>query len=757
MKKILLLDDRNERFNEIKVKASQNYERIIEVKDYLLNLSSLTNFGAFIIHSSYPDSAIYAGIKELAKNEQIPLIEFSGNAQDDYEDEYFVRMYADSLYLNLLGFLKDYHESGIIKVQRLVFGENFEEAINKIKIEFNAIQDAQQKSYDLNIKTVFLGEDEKHKILSRNINSQFISLVTKNDNGLHAGAIELKGTNNINAIIIPIALGTIYNSFLGLKLALHIRLTKELKEKRFLPIVFLVSEDILNILKELKVGYSSLLFSKGIHLINYSQINTINEIRFYNLFEIEEDFNNSLITSIWLPLPTGRHNLANEWGAYKLGFECGTQPKKPQNLILKYLSALNSVKQYNGGNAEDRKFVNLRWDDFLRTNNVKNILLIDDHAKLYKSIIEKIFKLDENPKDEVKVLESTQEFWEGEQFEEVIKEKYESIKKGFWDIIFLDLRIKKQEIEFTNANNISDFSGTKILKKIKKINPAQAVVIFTASNKANIIESLIDFGADGFFIKESPELSSNYSFSFNNYKTLLDTCQKSIEKSKILKFFWDKTENIISKIQIKDENIQVRIKEKLNLAFSILRNKLNSFERDVLNVQFTDFELAFLVYWSCLNEFIYDKVDFENNKGDADKKIISLNFKNGIPIIQNTLYQIESKVDTKPPYDFTTRFKGVKFRYYVKNPNTPSNEKIDTRQPSFLIPAFLLLCADNNAVNQNWIKEFTFLNTVRNRLDFTHADKNVILKETLSDRNITQPKEDCKRMINFLDFLLTYN
>ena len=72
-----------------------------------------------------------------------------------------------------------------------------------------------------------------------------------------------------------------------------------------------------------------------------------------------------------------------------------------------------------------------------------------------------------------------------------------------YDVIFLDLRLLKEEDKVNQISNISDFTGTKVLRKIKDINKGIQVIIFTASNKVWNIEKLLEIGANGYYIKEN--------------------------------------------------------------------------------------------------------------------------------------------------------------------------------------------------------------------------------------------------------------
>lgn len=68
-----------------------------------------------------------------------------------------------------------------------------------------------------------------------------------------------------------------------------------------------------------------------------------------------------------------------------------------------------------------------------------------------------------------------------------------------------------------------EFSGMKILKAIKEQNKGNQVIMFTASNKAWNMKALLDAGADGYYIKESPEYVFPASYSDSNARELYDS------------------------------------------------------------------------------------------------------------------------------------------------------------------------------------------------------------------------------------------
>ena len=103
------------------------------------------------------------------------------------------------------------------------------------------------------------------------------------------------------------------------------------------------------------------------------------------------------------------------------------------------------------------------------------------------------------------------------------------IESNNYDLIFLDLRMNG--IQEENVISTDEFSGMKILKSIKKKNRGVQVIMFTASNKAWNMKALIDAGADGYYIKESPEYAFPLKYSISNTKSFCNNIKKCLERS----------------------------------------------------------------------------------------------------------------------------------------------------------------------------------------------------------------------------------
>ncbi len=231
------------------------------------------------------------------------------------------------------------------------------------------------------------------------------------------------------------------------------------------------------------------------------------------------------------------------------------------------------------------------------SQNEFKTLLIDDKAEEgWSNVIDGLLKKI-NEKNELKTLSN----FDNNYIDSILNE----IRKNTYDLIFLDLRLFEKD-EFINKT--SNMSGSKVLIEIKKKDnfPYLPVIIFTASNKAWNLKKLFNYGADGYYIKESYKYGNDINFSKENIEQLNDSLNFLPEKGRFLKDYWQKSKEIKNHINNNkvNENIKQRISDKLDLAFGIITMRQNSFLKELFI--YTDFELAFLVYWSILNEIHAD-------------------------------------------------------------------------------------------------------------------------------------------------------
>ncbi len=361
--------------------------------------------------------------------------------------------------------------------------------------------------------------EDKHNSLSKNLKIEGIEytpdLITdsKIDDWVRNTLFRLN--NDIEKIIIPIRLGFEDTEYIGLRIGLHIRLTKSLNEKRFVPIIFIGTETdceiINNQLRNKQLLTSLILFTPGTKLVDLFDLNLnsfpdkLNEI----IFKTE------VLPKLIITNERGSgHQLSNEWGAFRLAKSAQIELKTleiPTDLYFKFKFA-------NTDFIIDTKSVNKMAD---RSKNF-NFLIIDDNAdKGWTELINHIIGSEIINKFTNKIKSTEILDFEG-------ASNYCDFEAH--DVIFLDLRLKKEEEESIQNDSINELSGVQILKKIKEINRGIQVIIITASNKAWNMKKLLDEGADAYFIKESVDISITEEISKQNYNNLVENIKSLFDR-----------------------------------------------------------------------------------------------------------------------------------------------------------------------------------------------------------------------------------
>ena len=225
----------------------------------------------------------------------------------------------------------------------------------------------------------------------------------------------------------------------------------------------------------------------------------------------------------------GRHSIANEWGADALynvisgGIKSSFIPVKAESSLYFKYSSIVSL------DAEDVKaIIEERTPKFLTSkiciNDPINYLLIDDETdKGWDIVLRSLL-----PK-------ANQEVWKQpiKTYQELSGIIQNKISNGCYDIIFLDLRMSGIEEDY--VMNPEHFSGMKILHSIKEVNKGIQVIMLTATNKAWNVKALLDAGADGYYMKESPEYHFPLKYTEQNALAFVSTIKDCISNSYLQK------------------------------------------------------------------------------------------------------------------------------------------------------------------------------------------------------------------------------
>ncbi len=319
-------------------------------------------------------------------------------------------------------------------------------------------------------------------------------------------------------------------------------------------------------------------------------INNLSKIFNVTIGEIQREYDSNIKGRIVVnDNSTSGHDIANQWGAYRMAQVAGLDMSGfsyPKTLYFKYL--LSNIGLENKGVGIDCK-------PFYEKD--LNILFIDDNFdKGWEECLKGILKNNIVKKREVVIKSSLR--LEESLLKDISNDKY--------DLIILDYYLQNCE------------KGINLLKKIKEENPVVPVIIFTASNKAWNMDELYQAGADGYYVKEHPETAHDAEFSIKNFENFYETIENCLNKGKLLRKYWKKIKyiekNLIIENKISDKGrLQFekgRINERLMMFLGLLKKESEQTKFDKNTFFYSEWELAFLTLWSTLNEvqeFYYEK------------------------------------------------------------------------------------------------------------------------------------------------------
>lgn len=345
---------------------------------------------------------------------------------------------------------------------------------------------------------------------------------------------ELK-EKEFDKIFIKDNLSSNYLELYGLRVAFHVRLSTELGDKRFLPIVIISEFDSTTLNSFEKKA--NILFSNSIYIC----ANKKEEILKYQSLNLEKlsiqgynDFLNQI--SIEIPKDTsGDHGIANKWSIYKWA---------------KFLNVTSESIYINKSKIEDTLYFKyLKESHFNQSRPEKallkeptkegRVLLIDDEwDKGWNDIIKKAIT-----KNGIK-FKSFEYFYQDKSCQNYFYNKIEKEINIFKpDVVVLDLRLSSND----HKNDVIDsYTGIEILKKIHEINAGIQVIMLTATSKSIILNKLYEKKILGYVKKEHPEDKNIDTIeSINNFISLVD---KGLER-KYLKEIYLISENILNLLE----------------------------------------------------------------------------------------------------------------------------------------------------------------------------------------------------------------
>jgi len=303
-----------------------------------------------------------------------------------------------------------------------------------------------------------------------------------------------------------------------------------------------------------------------------------------------------------------------------------------------------------------------------------------------------------------------------------------------YDIIFLDVRLGEKD---HYINDIEEYTGYKILKEIKKSfdskNFSTPIILMTATNKIWNIDAFREYGTDSFFIKEHPDFIFNKETSRKNFEKLQSDFLRLIKISKKRNEVWSLCNSIINGLNkhmyfkdqdIRYQNVTHRIIDKLKLGYSVLFKNQTKLEKDILLTN--NESLAFIIFWSILEEITKGFSDINETWDSTYKRKINWKFR-------NKEYFIEYQTKTN---DFKINYNSIS----KKQNNSSEDYKYFNGIINLSEQVYALIYAYvPNAIEIDKFKtQFQQINGFRNKEDYIHSSVNSIFSKNL----ITETKKD---------------
>jgi len=387
------------------------------------------------------------------------------------------------------------------------------------------------------------------------------------DTFITTGFIPKVENKEFNIIFIKDNLSDNYLELYGIILAYHIRLSPELKEKRYVPIIIISDIDgyILNKLDNL----ANILFTKNT-FIGQNNVSTYDYYKkVFDILPKFTDFKKEFLDKIVVEQPKDyltHHDIANEWSIHTWAkfLKIKDSPVIDNNrekissmLYFKYLLAKYPVQDGSKISFAPK-----------RPQSTGKILYIDDQWKEgWSEIFEEYYS--KTPDIKFNTFEYEYKDMNVDNF---LNELRVQLKSSMPDMILLDLRLTKKDHEETNHDQLT---GIKILNIIEEINKGIQVVMFTATTQSGILEKLYDKGILGYIQKEHPDRTQlNMKDTFLKFKSLTDS---AFEKS-YLKKIWTIQEKILMLDFFNDtDNEKIEeIEFEVRSIFEVLNSQLHN-------------------------------------------------------------------------------------------------------------------------------------------------------------------------------------
>lgn len=620
---IFLIDDTPVQMLEEYLKLS-DYADILKREENFSSddIFSLTWASCVLMHSSFHDAKLKSKILNyVGYGDTAPVVLFSDGDSPEAEfngDNYIISIKKRVFYSRLKRFLDEFRETKVINLKLLAVdeaqkpkqttvalgdGNVFKDFFSQYKLE---VEPEKKEEKPAGPVVYCVGRDGMDKLasvaegvfVSAPVSELKSSEIRKQDANIH-DFIAGHFPEEVKALVLD----TDADPALFMRFALHFRLTETLKGKsKFAPIVF-VSD--LPLEKLLKKGFESQIFMTGaVHLCTRGALT----VKLESIGPLEENsYKGSFLERISIPAPKGsNHSLANQWGASRLYMIIKGQSAEKdifkgfqdihKDLYFKYVfHRIPPSHKSASGNTEEFK---------VRGDLGKRILLIDDEAeKGWTRTLSLLFPLSRfQPKEDV-IAESVMDY---ESLSEGARAKIES---GEYDLILLDLRLGGIREDYVVEPE--DMSGYKILKRIKELNRGNQVIMLTASNKVWNLKALMQpgLGADGYFVKESPEYEFSDELSAENLRSLISDAERCLRHG-YLRDYW----RFVQSFNDPDKELVNEVKAQLDIAYDMAARATTP----------DQYNYAFLALYQVLELVTFKLTGWNIDSSNKDMKLLTI-------------------------------------------------------------------------------------------------------------------------------------
>jgi CheY-like chemotaxis protein len=393
---------------------------------------------------------------------------------------------------------------------------------------------------------------------------------------------ELESTNHLSAICLPQKLADPYDYSLR-NIIEHIRLSQNPTVAK--SPIFIVSEDDTWIaeISDLLAGIEEIVEDD---IITESSIpQPISIATYRKLFRK---------LAILPPISGNLHDRSNQWGPYRLLNALNTQNQYQKNLdgIKNELIELpfwrkkivESIPQND--NAEGCNYQKKITAALSTIRSLKpKILIVDDELALGWNVAYQVL-FDGCEVAFFDCSSSINEF------------SVDNLDSNY-DMVLLDLRLQeKANLDSSDKDEVSSLSGIRVLDRIRSNGNILPVIMATASNKSWSYETALDYGANGYWEKESPDLSVSWKYNYENTLNLLTLIVTSLSWYSKVKFIIKGLKEIY--LGVESESVKFSLKKKIDTIIGQIHRRQSKYIRDYYGD--SGVQTAFLTLWSMSND-----------------------------------------------------------------------------------------------------------------------------------------------------------